>query len=55
MHLYNWKWWKLKWKDSSTSNDETQAYANAKKLFFEKVKRLQNITIKDMKNHKNKG
>jgi len=39
----------------STSNDETQAYANVKNKQIKGVKRLQNTTIKDMKNYKNKG
>jgi hypothetical protein len=28
MRLYNKKWWRFKWKDLKTSNDETQTQAN---------------------------
>lgn len=29
MQLYNWRWWKPKWKNSKTSNDKTQSQPNA--------------------------
>jgi len=29
MWLYNRRWWKLKWKDSKTSNDKTQVQVDA--------------------------